>query len=116
MFIKPAHTAVVLSILLQSLKSSKLHHHHPPPHPRHNHHSHHLPHVTIGPYQPWKWDKESLTNLEEHPVAGSSSGPSGYQTNIIIDPFSQVNCRTRNLIMLNIILYHDCMLVLIIIC
>ena len=81
---------MVLVILIQSLKSSKLQHHHP--HPHHNHHSH-LPHVTVGPYQPWKWDKESLTNLEEHPprVAGSSSGSSGYQTNIIIDPFSQVN-------------------------
>ena len=87
MFIRLVDTAVVLVILLQTLKSSKLQHHHP--HPPHNQHSH-LPHVTIGPYQPWKWDKESLTNLEEHPVAGSSSGPSGYQTNIIIDPFSQV--------------------------
>ena len=90
MFIR-ADTAVVLVIILPSLKSSKLphhQHHHSPPH--HNHHSH-LPHVTIGPYQPWKWDKEILTKLEEHPrVAGSSPGPNGYQTNIIIDPFSQV--------------------------
>ena len=92
MFIR-ADTAVVLVILLPSLKSSKLPHHrqhHTPPH--HNHHSH-LPHVTIGPYQPWKLDPEILTNIEEHPrVGGSGShgGPSGYQTNIIIDPFSKV--------------------------
>ena len=86
MFIR-ADTALVLVILVPSLKTSKLSHHPPPhPHPHPNHH--HLPHVTIGPYQPWKWDKEILTNLEEHPrVSGSSNG---YQTNIIIDPFSQV--------------------------
>ena len=83
--LKSADTALVLVILLPSLKSSKLH-----PHPHHNHHSH-LPHVTIGPYQPWKWDREILTSLEEHPrVIGSSASHNGYQTNIIIDPFSEV--------------------------
>ena len=93
MLSRPIDTAWVLLILFPSLQSSKLHHHpHPHPHPVHNHHSH-LPHVTIGPYQPWKLDPEILTNIEEHPRvggAGSHGGPSGYQTNIIIDPFSKV--------------------------
>ena len=84
---KRADTALVLVILLPSLKSSKLHNHH---HHHPQHHSH-LPLVTIGPYQPWKMDKKILTNLEEHPrVIGSATNHYGYQTNIIIDPFSEV--------------------------
>ena len=84
---KRADTALVLVILLPSLKSSQLHNHH---HHHPQHHSH-LPLVTIGPYQPWKMDKKILTNLEEHPrVIGSATNHYGYQTNIIIDPFSQV--------------------------
>ena len=83
---KRADTALVFVILLPSLKSSKLQHH-----PHHDNQHSHLPHVTIGPYQPWKLDKEMLTKLEEHPrVIGSSPSHNGYQTNIIIDPFSQV--------------------------
>ena len=89
---KRADTAlIVLVILLPSLKSSKLHnHHHHHHHPHPQHHSH-LPLVTIGPYQPWKMDKKIVANLEEHPrLIGSATNHYGYQTNIIIDPFSQV--------------------------
>ena len=54
-----------------------------------------LPDISIGPYNPWRWDSKLLTSLEQHqplikayPSSSKHFPPvqARYETNITVDP------------------------------
>ena len=49
-----------------------------------------LPHINIGPYNPWRWDKGVFQGLKKHNKVSSPHPQDhhGYETDIIIDPHS----------------------------
>ena len=94
----PIYAVTILVLWIQRLDGSKLtaHHHHPQHRDHLNHHHHpQLPHVSIGPYKPWNWDKKLVSSLEEHQPPKSPSlhhhKTDGLETNIIIDPHTKVS-------------------------
>ena len=92
---------ILVLFIIQRLDGSKLasHHHHSPHRDHLNHHHPQLPHVSIGPYKPWNWDKKLISSLEEHQPTKSASlhhqphhhKTEGLETNIIIDPHTKVS-------------------------
>ena len=50
-----------------------------------------LPDISIGPYNPWRWDSKLLTSLEQHQplIKANPAHPpvqARYETNITVDP------------------------------
>ena len=65
---------VILVLIFPSLSSSRL-----------GGEAGQVPHVTVGPYNPWNWGTPGLTRLRDPHQAQGTQTKTGYETNIIID-------------------------------